>query len=660
MRRLVLATAWLAILLSYGCTTPSSLRRTKPLAVDTPSVTFRGNTFIAPAGWTLSQAGAMTLLEAPEGGSRIALIDVQAADGESALATAWTLFRAGAVPWRLKVVEPLASRDGWADRKSYTYETSPNERRGVSASVRRANDVWTVDIADLADDVAEKRASQVGQVYGKLLPKGYVLESFAGRKAHRLDQTRIAELSRFVDMAMKATGVPGVGLGLYQDGQVVFAGGFGVRELGKPEQVDADTRFLIASNTKAMVTLMLARLVDRGLLNWDTRAVDLLPSFRLGSPETTAKVLVRHLICACTGMPRQDAEWILEFGALTPEIMMDRLGRMQPTSRFGELFQYSNEMAAAAGYIGGHVAYTALELGAAFDRTMQEEVLGPLAMKDSTFDFAVAERGNAATPHAVDVDGHTTLGEARANRSIIPIRPAGGLWSTVNDLLRYVAVEIAEGRLPDGGRYLSRKTLLERRVATVRVDPDVTYGMGLMTRTKYGVPVVFHGGDMIGFHSDMMWLPEQGVGAVVLTNGDPGWLIRTVFQRKLLEVLFDGRPEADEAIAKQAEGFFAEAAAQRKLLTIPADPSVAAAIGSHYSNAAIGEVGVSRVGSGVRFDFGDWASEMASKRNPDGTDSLVTIDPGMDGIEFVVKRDADRPELVLRDAQHEYVFDGRQ
>ena len=60
--------------------------------------------------------------------------------------------------------------------------------------------------------------------------------------------------------------------------------------------------------------------------------------------------------------------------------------------------------------------------------------------------------------------------------------------------------------------------------------------------TQYGMPVVHHGGDMIGFHSDMMWLPEHGVGAVILTNGDPGWLVRTVFRRKLLEVLFDGSP----------------------------------------------------------------------------------------------------------------------
>jgi len=68
--------------------------------------------------------------------------------------------------------------------------------------------------------------------------------------------------------------------------------------------------------------------------------------------------------------------------------------------------------------------------------------------------------------------------------------------------------------------------------------------MGLEVNTKYSAPVVHHGGDMIGFHSDMVWLPEQNVGAVVLTNSDPGWILRSLFQRKPLEVLFDGKAEA--------------------------------------------------------------------------------------------------------------------
>ena len=625
------------------------------LAADTPRTTTLGNTFVAPAGWSITVRGPATVLEAPEGGSFIALVDVKAADSDAALAAAWAAYRPDA-KWPLKVVSPIADRDTWTDRKSYTYQTSPNERRDVSADTRRANDIWTVVIYDMAQDVGEKRLAQVGQIYGKLLPRGYQRESFAGKKAHTLDAARVAELSRFVETAMKLAGVPGVSVGLVQNGQVVFAGGFGVRELGKPAKVDENTRYMIASNTKAMATLMLARLVDAEKFGWDTPAISLLPSFKLGDAQTTRKVLVKHLICACTGMPRQDLEWLLEFQRLTPEGAMTLLGTMQPTSGFGDLFQYSNPMAAAAGYIGGHVAYPDLELGAAFDRAMQDQVFGPLGMTDTTFDFERAQQGNAAVPHAPDIDGHPALAEWRANLSIVPVRPAGGAWSTVRDMLKYIQMELDEGKLHGGKPYIGRDALLARRAPQVIVGTDVTYGMGLEVNTVYGTPVVHHGGDMIGFHSDMMWLPEHNVGAVILTNGDPGWLVRTIFRRKLLEVLFDGRPEADGQIAASARSFFDAIAGERRLLTVPADPAAVKALAPRYHHAAVGDAIVRQQGKQLVFDFGEWSSEMASRTNPDGTTSLLTTVPGFNGLEFVVGKAGDKPSLVLRDAQHEYTL----
>ena len=98
------------------------------------------------------------------------------------------------------------------------------------------------------------------------------------------------------------------------------------------------------------------------------------------------------------------------------------------------------------------------------------------------------------------------------------------------------------------------------------IGQDTTYGMGLIVDKTYGIPVVQHGGDLIGYHSDMMWLPDHKVGAVILTNGDPGWVVRSAFDRKLLEVLFDGRPQADADVAAQAKSYFDQLAAERKLL----------------------------------------------------------------------------------------------
>jgi CubicO group peptidase (beta-lactamase class C family) len=622
------------------------------LAADTPKTTALGNTFIAPAGWSVSVRGPATIIEAPEGDSRIVLVDVRAKDADAALAAGWAAYKEP--KWPLKVANDQPDKDGWTKQRTYTYQTSPNERRGVAAGVGFAGDVWTVWIFDMAEPVAGKRSAQIALIFDKLLPKGYTRESFAGRKAHKLDAARIAALTKFVTDAQKATGVPGVSIGVVQDGKVVFAGGLGVRQLGKPEKVDADSLYMIASNTKGLTTLLLAKLVDDGKVAWKTPVTQLLPQFRLGDADTTRRVLVEHLICACTGLPRQDFEWLFQFKGVTPEGALATLGTVQPTSKFGEMFQYSNLLAGAAGFTAGHVLYPQLELGAAYDKAMQTEVFDPLGMKSTTFDYARALSGNHSAAHAPDVNGKPAVAVFDLNYSIIPLRPAGAGWSNVNDMLKYVSMELADGALPDGKRYISKEPLLERRKPMVPIGKDATYGMGLMTDTTYGVPVVHHGGDMIGFHSDMMWLPQQQVGAVVLTNGDPGWLIRGNFRRKLQEVLFDGHPEADADLAAAAKTFFEHIEADRKLLVVPASSEESAKLAARYDNRALGDLTVRRSGKQTGFDFGEWKSEVASRRNPDGTTSFITISPGVSGFEFVVGA---KRTLTLRDAQHEYVFE---
>jgi hypothetical protein len=161
---------------------------------------------------------------------------------------------------------------------------------------------------------------------------------------------------------------------------------------------------------------------------------------------------------------------------------------------------------------------------------------------------------------------------------------------------------------------------------------------------------------MIGFHSDMIWLPEHGVGAVILTNGDPGWLIRTIFRRKLLEVLFDGKPEADAQIEAASKTFYEEMAAERRLLTVPADSRAASLLAAHYENPALGTITVKHKGTSVVFDLGAFESEVGSRSNPDGTTSFITTVPGVNGLEYVAGTNGGKRSLITRDSQHEYVL----
>jgi CubicO group peptidase (beta-lactamase class C family) len=629
------------------------------MTVDTPKTTVAGHTFTAPAGWSVSVRGRATIVTAPEGDSHMAFVDVQAKDATKAALAAWAEYgRAQIHP--LELVERFADKDGWTDIHRFRYQVPPNERRFLIAEAGRTKDAWLVTLVDMTNAVGEKRQAELLLMFDGRLPYGYTPESFAGKTANRLDDARVAELVEFVETARTQLGVPGVSLGVVQDGKVVFLGGFGVRQLGKPAKVDGDTKFMVGSITKALTTLMLAKLVDEKRIAWDSPATTLLPSFELGDADTTAKVQVEHLVCACTGLPRQDLEFTFEFGGVTPRQIMDVLATMQPTSAFGELYQYSNLLAAAAGYIGGHVAFPKLELGEAYDQAMRSRVFVPLGMKTTTLDHDRAQRGNWARPYAPDIDGTIAPAVHALNAAVVPIRPAGGAWSTARDMLAYVQMELAEGLLPSGDRYIAKDVLLARRAPQVAMGNEATYGMGLQVETKYGVTVVQHGGSAWGYHSDMMWLPEHGVGAVILTNGDPGWTIRDELKRKLLEVLFDGRPHADAAVATAAATYYEKIAATRKLLDIPVDADVAAGLAPTYVNAALGELAVRRAKGKLVFDFGEWKSEVASRKNADGTVSMVPISPGISpggyGEELVVGNAAGKRTLTMRDNQHEYVF----
>jgi CubicO group peptidase (beta-lactamase class C family) len=625
------------------------------VAADTPRITPGGATFTVPGGWAIVTGKNLVILAPPESDSHIAIFDSQAADASAAVAAAWAAYKPEK-KWPLKLVTPRPARNGWEERQVFDYETSPNERVVIQVIASRAGSAWTVLILDASEPTLEKRTAPVSLIIQSLRPKGYERESFIGRKAQPLDAAHIAQLQAFVETSMQQLDIPGVSIALVDGGKVVFAGGFGVRELGKPEKVDENTLFMAASNTKGMTTLLLSELVDEKKLRWDEPVTEIYPSFKLGDADTTKKVLVKNLICACTGLPRQDLEWIFEFKNATPESTLALLGTMQPTSKFGEVFQYSNLMAAAAGYVGAHLVYPDQELGAAYDKAMQEKIFDPLGMKSTTFNYARALAGNYASPHGDNIDGKPAVANMAFNYSIISARPAGGVWTSSGDLIRYVQLELALGKLPDGKQLVSSENLLMRRAPQIAVGENQTYGMGLTVDRTYGVPMVHHGGSMAGYKSDIYFLPDSGIGAVLLTNSDNGGMLLGPFRRRLLEVVFDGKPEAVADVAASAARYKAALAQERQRLIVPADPTLVSDLAKQYSSKELGGLTVLSRGGVTTFDFGEWSSTVASRKNDDGTISFITIDPTNDGFEFVVGNRGGKRVLIIRDAQHEYVF----
>jgi CubicO group peptidase (beta-lactamase class C family) len=653
-----LALLALVLAAAVGAQTPSQNPSQSPaekLTADKPVTTSGGATFTAPGAWAVTTNGPMITVEAPEGDSRMVIYDSKASGADAAIAEAWAKYNPEAKRTIRQKVSPNA-RDGWEEAQVFLYETSPNERAVVQALARRFKDTWTVVIVDGKQPTFEKRGAAASLVLGSLRPGTYQRETFAGRKAGALNPERIGQMKAFAELAMKKLDVPGVGLAFIENGKVVWEGGIGVKKMGKPDLVDADTLFMAASNTKGMTTLLLARLVDQGKVKWDDFVIKAYPKFKLGDAKTTEQVRIEHLICACTGLPRQDLPWLFEFKKANAALSMELLGKMQPTSGFGEVFQYSNIMASGAGYVAGYLYKPEMELGAAYDEAMRKLIFEPLGMMSTTFDYARALKGNHATPHGYDVDANQKVASMDLNYSIYPHRPAGGVWTTARDLIKYVQLELAKGKLPNGKTLVSETNLLARRKPYVKVGEHGSYGMGLQVDDRWGVPVVSHGGSMLGFKSDLIFLPEHNVGAVILTNSDSGGGMLGAFRRRFLEVLFDGKPEAAEDVARNAENAKAMRAKFREKLIVPADVDAAGRLASRYTSPELGDLFVKKLGSVVTFDLGEWKSSVASRKNEDGTISFLTVDPGVGGFEFVESKKNDKRALIVREGQHEYVF----
>lgn len=626
------------------------------VAADTPGTTAAGLSVTQPASWSKSAQGNITVFTAPEGDTRIAVVPVgKAGDAQDAAKRAWAAYKPD-MSRAIQLSAPSAPGDGWDERVGISYLTSPSENASVSALAMRSGDSWTVMLTEGSDATLNKRSAASSVIRQSLRPAGYTKESFAGKAAHRLTPDRIQAMRDFVAQSARELEVPGVGFALIEQGKVVWQGGYGVRQLGSPEPVDEHTKFMVASNTKGMATLLLSVLADEGKLRWDQRVVDLYPAFRLGNDKTTQSVLVRHLVCACTGLPRKDYAFILADEGAPASDTFRQLSETQPTSGFGELFQYNNLMASAAGYLGGALAYPGMEVGAAFDKAMDTRVFGPLGMKDTIFDNAKAETGNWARPHGLDVDGRMTAMSNYFNHLVYPHRPAGGVWSTTADMARYAQLELGKGVTPEGKRIVSEANILERRKPGVRVDQDSQYGMGLFQRTAWGVPVVTHGGTLLGYHSTFFALPDQQIGAVILTNADPGAAMLGPFLRRLMEVVYDGKPEAARDVSAAAARIKAQAQAKRARLTVPGDPAVLASLAGTYRSPGIGTLTISDKGGTKWMKAGFVEGPIATRKNPDGSVSLVSAGPGSIGVEALVGSKDGARTLMIRDSQHEYFY----
>ena len=452
-----------------------------------------------------------------------------------------------------------------------------------------------------------------------------------GVKPLPLSGERLAEFAAFIAATLADSRVPGAAVGVIQDGAVAFLQGFGVRELGRLAPMTADTLLRIGSVTKPFSSLLTATLVDAGRLAWDTPLVDLLPGFQVADPDLTPRLTVRDAFCACTGIPRRDLEFILNAQELSPEMVIESIARLPLTAPYGEQYQYSNQMVAAGGFAAAVAdGGPPQDLGYAYAIALRERVLNPIGMPRSTLALSEVVRANEyATPHAADITGALhPLPLLEDDRWLIPVAPAGALWSSAREMARYLQTMLGRGLSPDGVRVVSAANL-ERTwqpSVTFPVMPDappklavsIGYGLGWGIGAYGGQRLINHSGATLGFSSLATVLPDAGLGLVILTNGTGvAPQFTNAVQMRLLELLFEQPATAGNRLTS-----FLIADDQRRTDLLAglgeADPAEATPFLGTYTNADLGELTLALRAGALRLTLGGFQSTLRPRRDMDG------------------------------------------
>lgn len=334
--------------------------------------------------------------------------------------------------------------------------------------------------------------------------------------------------------------------------QVVYIDAMGVKNLETKEPMTKDTLMGIGSTTKSMTAVMIASLVDEGIITWNTPVTEILPTFALSNPEITEKINFEHTLCMCTGVPERKEEFTVRYSEMSAEEIVESLANIPLRGEFERAFNYSQRMLSAGGYLAGMAAGGEYgNLADAYTQVMQERILDPLEMTSSTFSIQQAlASGNYATPYYTGLAGfHATPPEVEG--VFTPIAPAGALWSTTEDMSKYLIMLINHGVSPNGQRVVSAENLEYLWEPRVLHDTNLNYGLGWEIEDYHGLTVIHHPGGTVGFASELVVIPELNVGFALLTNRvDLTAPIGRMAYYRLLEMLTGSEQTYDEEIAK--------------------------------------------------------------------------------------------------------------
>ncbi len=419
-----------------------------------------------------------------------------------------------------------------------------------------------------------------------------------------------AALDRIFEEAMSRYALPGMAMGVIENGNVAYVRTGGETIAGSGEPITPRTLFKIASNSKAMTASLLARQVDAGLLHWDDPVVKHLPGFRMHDPWVTREMQVRDLLVHNSGLPEGAGDLMLwpEPNHFERADIIAGLAYLQPERSFRSGYAYDNLMYVVAGEVAAAVG------GASYEALVRREVFQPLGLSRCRVgEWSREEAGSVAQPHMQAASGNVAIRTDGDTVQAITSAAAGGIRCSLDDMLAWASNWLDP--TPAQRAWLSAEQRREvwtghtiLPVSARNREWDGThfraYGYGWRLADVDGEWTVSHTGTLSGMYSVLMLLPDRQSGFVVMINGNGG-AARTVLTSALLKYFTS--PGANDGISAFA-GRLADEAGEGAVSRVPDTSARVAATARGldgrlgvYRDPWFGEVSVCAGAEGVRF-----------------------------------------------------------
>ncbi|MGW4895246.1 serine hydrolase, partial [Kitasatospora sp. NPDC004240] len=467
----------------------------------------------------------------------------------------------------------------------------------------------------------------------------------------------VTGIDGYVQNAMATTGVPGVAVAIVHQDQVVYAKGFGLRQLGRPEPVDTATVFQLASVSKPIASTVVAGVVGQKAVTWDDPVTAHDPGFALADPWVGTHVTIADLFSHRSGLPDHAGDLLEDLGYQRDYILQHL--RDQPLAPFRASYAYTNY-----GLTQAAVA-VAKAKGVAWENLAADTLYTPLGMTStSSLRSAYDSAANRATPHV-----HTDAGwQVSATQNPDPQSPAGGVTSNVQDLTRWMRLQLADGTF-EGRALIDATALNQTRTPQIVSNPPMApagnagfYGLGwnVSHDTRGRLRLNHSGAFELGSATVVTLLPSEQLGIVVLTNGQPIGVAEAI-----AEEFFDLAEEGHETVDWLAfMGKVVPAAAQSGVS--PTDygkppagaapaKSDAAYVGT-YTNGYYGPLTVTTRNGGLVMTLGPGDLQFPLQHYAGDTFSFRTRGEnavGLSGVTFTVGADGKATTVVVEQLDHD-------